>query len=162
MSVSLATRVLRSFLAIFVFALAIAILLARLTHFIHDLFNLVRLDGLSNGSNLAWSVLLKLERIGHKVVLVNQFVGLLTDADGAGHAIAFHLVSDEDVLAKDVVPDNLGANDSTHNLSRVDTDPHVQVPQRRVLGLVSLLGNDIDHLKTDLDDSEGLFDLHDG
>lgn len=152
---------LRSILAIFVFSLAVAVLLARLTHFVHDLFYLVRLDSLSNGSNLARSVLLKLKRIGHKVVLVNQFVGLLTDADGTGHAIAFHLVCDEDILAKDVVPDDLGADNSTHNLSCVDTNPHVQVPQRRVLSLVSLLSNDIDHFKTDLDDSEGLLDLHD-
>ena len=92
---------------------------------------------------------------------MDQLIGVLTDAYGSRSAITFHLVCYEDILAENVVADDLRADDSSDNLTSVDTDSHVEVPQGWVLGLVALLSDDIDHFQSDLDHPKGFLDLDD-
>ena len=67
----------------------------------------------------------KLERILNEVVLVNQLMGLFTDANGTSKAVALHLVGDKYVLTKDIIANHFGSNDTTDYLASMDADPHV-------------------------------------
>ena len=92
---------------------------------------------------------------------MDQLVSLFTDAYSAGHAVAFHFVRDEDVLAKDIVADHFRADYTAHDLASMNANTHVQVAQRWVLRLVALFSYNVDHLKSNLDDAERLLDLND-
>ena len=104
-------------------------------------------------------MLSELKCFSHEVVFVNELVSLLTDANGTRHAIRLHLVGNQHILSEDVVSDHLRTDDATYDLACVDADTHVQIAQGRILGLVALFNDDVDHLKADLDNSECLLDL---
>ena len=63
--------------------------------------------------------------VGYEVVSVDELVSLLRDAHSARHSVALHLVSDQDVLAKDVIPYHFSADDSSDNFARMNTNPHI-------------------------------------
>ena len=63
-------------------------------------------------------------------------------------------------MAEDVVPDDLGTDYSTHNLSSVNANTHIQVLKSWIFCLGALLSDNVDHLETNLDDPEGFLNLN--
>ena len=90
-------------------------------------------------------MLRELKSVHNEVVLVNQLMSLFTDANSASQAIAFHLVRNEHILAKNIIAYHFGSNDTTHYFPSMYADPHIQVPQSGILCLVPLLRDYIDH-----------------
>ena len=70
-------------------------------------------------------MLLEVKDLSDNFVLIDQLIGLFADAYLSSHPVRLHFVGNKDILTKDVIPHNLSTNDSSDNLSGVDSNSHV-------------------------------------
>ena len=84
-----------------------------------------------------------------------QCARVLTDANLADDAVLFNALRNEHALSKDIVADQLRANDTGHNLSSVDTASHVKVLGALVVRRLLQLLDDIHHFQASLNDPVG-------
>lgn len=63
------------------------------------------------------------------VVHFNEDFSVLAYHDSVGLAVGFHFVCNDGIGPEDIVPDDIGAGDSSIEVTSVDADSHVQVLQ---------------------------------
>ena len=90
---------------------------------------------------------------------LDQLEGLVADTDCAWDSTATYLVGKEDIRAKDIVADDLGANEPAHNLSSMDAYTYTKSAQTILLILGVLFVEYLLHLDTNLQTIESLIDL---
>ena len=87
-------------------------------------------------------------------VSFEHLFGGFTNHDVAFFTVALHFVGDRHILAVDVVPDNIRADDSSVNGACVDSDSHIEA---LVVDFDANFPDDLDHFESELHDVEGLF-----
>ena len=104
------------------------------------------------------SVLLECVLVSDLWLKFDGLFSVLRDANSSWETASLNLVGDEDTLSKDIISDDLATNDSSNNLARVNTNPHIELLVSVIFSALSDLLDDVNHLETSLNHSVSLID----
>ena len=105
-------------------------------------------------------MLLHVKTLEYVLILHKQVVSGMTDYDLTCQAIGLDFVGNQNIWTKDVISDNFCSNNAADNAPRVDSDPHVQVFQSRIIEPLALFIDDLQHHETSLYHSVCLVNLN--